>query len=74
MRCGVKKFSYLQTMMNLQVVENHNCLREIGTGGFETVYEAINLGNGRKVALKMTQGEPTIMKEVGIMQELRHVR
>lgn len=49
-------------------------LTPIGTGGFGTVHKAINLGNGRKVALKITLGEPTIMKEVEIMQELRHVR
>lgn len=74
MRCGVKKFSYQRTFTQEQIIHNHRYLMPIGTGGFGTVYKAINLQNGRKVALKVTRGEPTIMKEVEIMQKLRHVR
>ena len=74
MRCGVKNFSYERTFTQEQIIHNHRYLMPIGTGGFGTVYKAINLQNGRKVALKVTQGEPTIMKEVEIMQKLRHVR
>lgn len=74
MKCGVKKISYQRTFTQEQIIHNHRYLMPIGTGGFGTVYKAINLQNGRKVALKITQGEPTIMKEVEIMQKLRHVR
>ena len=74
MRCNVKFFSYMQALTRENIIENHRCLHPIGTGGFGTVYKAINLQNGRKVALKVTLGQPTIVKEVEIMQELRHVR
>lgn len=73
MRCGVNKVSYLPTLKGGHV-ENHLCLGILGRGGFGTVQEAINLNHGRKVALKLTLGQPNIRKEVAIMQELRHVR
>lgn len=56
------------------IIKNHRCLHPIGTGGFGAGYKATNLQNGRKVALKVTLGQPTIVKEAEIMQELRHVR
>ena len=74
MRCGVNKVSYLPTLKGGHVVENHLCLGILGRGGFGTVQEAINLNHGRKVALELTLRRPNIMKEVEIMQELRHVR
>lgn len=74
MRCGVKRFSYMPTLTGGHVFKNHLCLGILGTGGFGTVQEAVNLSNGRRVALKITWGQPNIMKEVEIMQGLRHVR
>lgn len=74
MKCGVDDALYMPTFTVLRpVIEHHICLAVLGKGGFGTVYEAVNMQNGKKVALKLTVGEPSISKEVEIMQELRHV-
>lgn len=75
MRCGLNNASYMQTITeDHELIAGHRCLSPIGRGGFGTVYEAINMSSGRKVALKHILGNASIMKEVEILRELRHVR
>lgn len=75
MSYGFNNASYMQTIReDRKLIADHRCLDPIGEGGFGVVYEAININSGRKVALKLTLGKPSIMKEVEIMRELRHVR
>lgn len=75
MRCGLNNAPYMQTITeDHELIAGHGCLNPIGRGGFGTVYEAINMSSGRKVALKHILGNASIMKEVEILRELRHVR
>lgn len=74
LRCNIRKASYMQTITNKKVrYDEYVCGPVIGRGGFGTVWDAINMNTGRRVALKTTLGQPSIKREVEIMRKLCHV-
>lgn len=61
MRYDLNNASYMQTITeDRELIAGHS-FDPIGYGGFGTIYEAINMSNGRKVAPKLTMGKPSIM-------------
>ena len=63
---------------SLEPIDNfYKILTEVGKGTFGTVYKALELSNGRivaikKIALKQNQENNSILKEIELMKEIEH--